>query len=377
MLSNEHRLRYWPPLVMVVFLFSSVAHSGEPTSFSQPYLWYSVKAGETISKILAKFALCAPGKDSCDRVKEEVVRLNPVEVRLGGKMIWEGAQLVLPVRELPKGVPFTLTGRHEIIAATPLPRSMPVTPARKVTSSNEPQQPQYVPVPERVPSLIHVEESTPSHQEIKVAPFFSYSTLIASDPINEGHSSLASNPILGILIEYSHSLRGKFDLFGQAEAQSVSFPSQVGTQTLNVNKQLYIGALAGIRWNATQTFSLSLGAGVIQLPIFYSSTSSAALSLGQATVPEGLLLAHYRIYSGKSLAISAEGAVGALVPASGSEKLATLGVDFRGALTIEKDWTQGWKILFQPYLRRQSLKTAIISENIQDLGMALGLEKRF
>jgi hypothetical protein len=284
-------------------------HAAENSILQQAWktnLWYQVKPGENVFQIFKSLGICEPKNSGCKKWLEKTRALNPDEVRKNGDLVYQYAQLVLPIKKLSPGIRYQVSDRREVtktsnLAQAPKPKPQQVQKQvpvikRSVASVNtfgEVQTPTPAPIPSLTlaPAPIRSLAPTPpiatiSRNFIELAPYFAAENISSVDQATGGTAQVASSLSAGIDVKDIHAWSEGFHSFLHLKLGSLSFsqPTTPGQSLENRGTFVYGMGLGGdFKLSSRLNFEAFFN---YQKEAFASSISTTSVSVDTVAIPE-------------------------------------------------------------------------------------------
>lgn len=278
-------------------------------------LWYRVKKGESLSKILTRFGVCDDYRTvTCKKIEAETLDLNTRVAQ--NRELRFNEKIFLPIKRLPakatqagytvgKNLEITLNSNlaeTEQEASKRSPASQQIgshTVAPNATSVDVAQQesPSY---PGHDKSIENLESSYfESYSLLELVPDFRYYRIDGKESSNGSKAILISSFSPGLYINWKHiwspELRTWFGLgFSSAEIQSSR------SLTIRDAKQTLTGFKVGAEYDFSRNFH-SLLTLATQEEFFYWAPAASVLEIQKTPIPRLSLGGRYDYYHRQSL----------------------------------------------------------------------------
>ena len=363
-----------------------------PHSIHSSFLWYRVRPGETITAIIGKLKLCDdPKVPSCLKsLLSSIERLNPIEVHSDGEMVFQYSQLVLPIRDLPAGLPFQITENREIVPFSSPPRTLqpstviaaasfapsPVrdrTPAAISTPSDVPSPIPNFPAPVLEPHGSFSPPSTWANGDVTLMPVFSYSRISSTELSNGTSARLISGLNTGLNLRWEQKWSDFFQSFFEGGVFNSTYQDEGSSKTVTGTPQLLSHFSLGANLHPTDRLSIRGYVGASQ-ELIATAQNLTSIQLDRNFYPKLGLDLDYRMIEFHHTSLSAlmEGYL--LLPQTADGYDVQLGNGYLLGTEIAQDLSRAWSIGGGVGFRSQSQNTGETKQNFTEIEFTMGIQ---
>jgi len=361
-------------------------------------LWYRVKKGENLSKILTRFGLCADYRTpECKSIEAATKSLNQNLTQ--NTQLSLNEKLNLPITELPeqalqKGyqvsddleIVLQKIEQNEVAKALPkksepkrepatesVPAPTPVATTAQPEASKAPESTQTEPVKNE-----NEGDDFEVYSELYFIPDFRYYRVDGKQSSNSTTATLLSSLSPGVFAHWKQVWSEGFRSFlglGVAQAKIESSSSR----TITGASQTLTGIRAGAEYDWTQNFHSSFLLGTHD-ELFYWAPSAAVLEVQKASIPRLSAGGSYDFYHRQSLLLFVGFDGLFLMPAKKDDYDIRAGYGYAisiGVLQTAKPGSKVTRLKGELYFESQTQNTSIIDRNQKIMGLRFGLDWDF
>jgi len=373
----------------------------QPQPFRDPILsgaplWYRVKKGENLSKLLTRFGLCADYRTpECKSIEAATKSLNQNLTQ--NTQLSLNEKLNLPITELPEQAQqmgYQVSDDLEIVLQNVEQNEVSIAVPKKSEPKREPAT-DSVPTPTPVATTPQAEHSKAPelaqagpikneadsfevYSELNFIPDFRYYRIDGKQSSNSTTATLLSSLSPGVFAHWKQAWSESFRSFlglGVAQAKIESSSSR----TITGQSQTLTGIRAGAEYDWTQNFHSTFLLGTHD-ELFYWAPSAGVLEVQKASIPRLSAGGSYDFYHRQSLLLFVEVDGLFLMPAKKDDYDIRAGYGYAISVGVSQKSKPGKKITRlkgELYFESQTQNTSIIDRNQKIMGLRFGLDWDF